>query len=253
MSKENKQLLTLNNALYLEPIDFKYNLSWSLIEQARNRPPLGWREQFCKWDKILFKISEDLEDEQYYPPKGEEFTAFHWTPLSKVKVVIVGQDPYFDVGRIGRPKAMGASFSLPDGEPPSPSLLNIYKEIQNCYKDFKIPNHGNLMYWAAQGVLLLNKDLTVTPGKAKSHKGWWASFLNEIILELRKTRPKTIFLLWGADARELEDDITAKKRILTAAHPSPTNVRGGFIGCEHFKKVNEMLKTDGETEIDWQI
>jgi len=253
MSTENKTLRTLNNFLYLDPIDFKYNSSWSLVEQARKRPPLGWKDQFCKWDKILVKISKDLEDEQYYPPKGEEFTAFHWTPLSRVKVVIVGQDPYYDIGKIGRPKAIGASFSLPDEEPISPSLLNVYKEIKSCYPEFEIPSHGNLMYWAFQGVLLLNKDLTVKPTKPKSHERWWDSFLNEVILELRKSRPKTIFLLWGGDARKLEDNITAKKRILIAAHPSPTNRNGGFLGCAHFKKVNEMLKADGETEIDWQL
>lgn len=234
--------------LYLEPIDMKPIKNESVIAQVRRRPPLGWREQFLKWDKILTRISGDLEDQKYYPPPGQEFRAFHLTPLARVRVVIIGQDPYAEEGQ-----AMGMSFSVPFGVKVPPSLRNIYKELSTDISNFKIPDHGDLTYWAVQGVFLLNKDLTVPPNNYNGHSGWWESFLKDVIIALRKARPKTIFLLWGRSAQSLADDITAKKRILTASHPSPKSADRGFFGCKHFSKVNEMLVTDKETPIDWHL
>jgi uracil-DNA glycosylase len=248
-----QRCLTLDNVLYIDPIDYKMPKEWSIIDQCRKRPPLGWKDQFLKWDKILAALSEDLEDESYFPNKEELFTAFRLTPLSKVRVVIVGQDPYADMGRLCKPNACGLSFSVRPGETPPPSLANIFKELKNDIKDFVIPKHGDLSYWASQGVLMLNKELTVRQGEYDSHKGWWVSFLNEVILALRRARPKTIFVLWGGKAQSLDDVITSKKRILKAAHPSPKSANNGFFGCKHFSTINTMLKADGETPIDWQI
>lgn len=185
-----------------------------------------------------------------FPPKDLVFNAFWKTPFDQVKVVIMGQDPYHGPGQ-----AHGLSFSVPKGVPAPPSLQNIYKEI-NADLGLPIPNHGCLMSWAEQGVLLLNATLTVRQGEAMSHHGkGWELFTDAVIMHLSQREDPVIFVLWGKSAqekcRQLKDN--TKHLILTAPHPSPLSAHAGFFGCRHFSKINELLVKQGKQAINWQL
>ena len=184
-----------------------------------------------------------------FPPADEIFSAFELTPLSQVKVVILGQDPYHDVGQ-----AHGLCFSVkPENDIP-PSLVNIYKELQDdlgCY----IPDNGYLVKWAKQGVLLLNTVLTVRAHQANSHRNiGWEEFTDAAISAVNRQDRPIVFMLWGRPAQmkaELLDN--PKHLILKAPHPSPLSAYRGFFGCRHFSQANRFLEEHGETPIDWQI
>lgn len=177
------------------------------------------------------------------------FNAFNHTPFDKVKVVFIGQDPYHGYGQ-----AHGLCFSVPEGVPKPPSLVNIFKEIET---DLGIPqpSHGNLVKWADQGVLLLNATLTVRENQAGSHQNrGWETFTDAVIMKLSALRNDLIFILWGNFAiakRSLID--TSRHHILTAAHPSPLSANKGFFGCKHFSKTNVLLIQMGKSEINWQL
>jgi len=184
-----------------------------------------------------------------FPNINNIFNALKLTPYEDVKVVILGQDPYHGAGQ-----AHGLSFSVQPGVRIPPSLLNMYKELQNdlgCY----IPNNGYLVPWAKQGVLLLNTVLTVREGEANSHKNeGWENFTDRVISLLNEREKPIVFLLWGSNAKEKIKLITNSRHyILTTVHPSPLSANRGFMGCKHFSKTNEILKSLGEKEIDWQI
>ncbi|MBO7623014.1 MAG: uracil-DNA glycosylase, partial [Bacteroidales bacterium] len=183
-----------------------------------------------------------------YPPQDELFSAFHLTPLDKVRVVILGQDPYH-----GPRQAMGLSFSVPSDVPAPPSLKNIFKEIQT---DLGITMSGspNLEGWARQGVLLLNAMLTVQAGVAGSHKAiGWQEFTDAVIKCISDRCNGVVFLLWGNFARGKKELIdTSRHYVLEAAHPSPL-AGGAFFGCRHFSKTNELLIKEGKTPIDWKL
>ena len=183
-----------------------------------------------------------------YPPGNLIFNAFNHTPFDKVKVVIIGQDPYH-----GAHQAHGLSFSVQQGIAIPPSLRNIYKELAADIPDFKIPSHGELTKWADQGVLLLNASLTVRAGEANSHQNkGWEKFTDAAIRALAEKREGIIFLLWGRFAQTKAAFIDANKHhILKAPHPSP--LAQGFIGCKHFSKANEILAKEGREVIDWQV
>lgn len=195
------------------------------------------------------KIREEYSKQQIFPPADEIFTAFELTPLSKVKVVIIGQDPYHGEGQ-----AHGLCFSVkPDIETP-PSLVNIYKELNTdlgCY----IPNNGYLTKWAKQGVLLLNTVLTVRAHQANSHRGiGWEEFTDAAIRILNEQDRPIVYLLWGKPAQAKKNMLNNPKHlILEAPHPSPLSAYRGFFGCQHFSKTNEFLKENGLEPIDWQI
>lgn len=182
-----------------------------------------------------------------FPPADDIFNAFHLTPLSKVKVVILGQDPYHNVGQ-----AHGLCFSVkPDVEIP-PSLVNIYQELHDdlgCY----IPNNGYLVKWAEQGVLMLNTVLTVRAHVANSHHGkGWEEFTDAAIRVLAEERENLVFILWGSYAQKKGAFIDRNKHlVLSSAHPSPLSAYNGFFGNKHFSKTNEYLKAHGKTEINW--
>lgn len=184
-----------------------------------------------------------------FPPKDSIFRALNSVPVDKVRVVILGQDPYHDLGQ-----AQGLSFSVPQGKPLPSSLRNIYKELK---EDLGCPlaPHGCLEKWAHQGVLLLNAVLTVRAHAAASHaKHGWETFTDEVISRLSKERSGIVFLLWGRYAQEKGKVIDGKKhQVLTAAHPSGLSASRGFYGCKHFSKCNELLKNDGEVPVDWCI
>lgn len=184
-----------------------------------------------------------------YPPGQLIFNAFAITPFNKVKVVVLGQDPYHGAGQ-----AHGLSFSVPDGIKPPPSLVNIYKELQQDI-GMTIPNSGNLTRWAEQGVLLLNAVLTVRANEPASHaKIGWMDFTDAVIRKISDEKKGVVFLLWGRFAQEKQVLIDATRHhILKAAHPSPFSADKGFFGCKHFSRTNELLMKQGLTPIDWNI
>lgn len=184
-----------------------------------------------------------------YPDKHNIFNALKLTPYNKVKVVILGQDPYH-----GPNQAHGLSFSVKAGVATPPSLLNMYKELRDDLGCF-IPNNGYLVPWAEQGVLLLNTVLTVRAGNANSHKNkGWEFFTDKVISLLNERTEPVIFLLWGNNAKEKKKLITNRHHyILETVHPSPLSASRGFFGCKHFSKCNEILKSMESTPINWQI
>ncbi|MBO4391103.1 MAG: uracil-DNA glycosylase [Lachnospiraceae bacterium] len=195
------------------------------------------------------KVKSEYDHYEVYPPSEEIFTAYHLTPLPKVRVVILGQDPYHEPGQ-----AHGLSFSVkPDIEIP-PSLANIYKEL-NTDLGLYIPNNGYLVKWAEQGVLMLNTLLTVRAHEAFSHKGiGWEEFTDATIRVLNEQDRPMVFLLWGGPARKKHEMLNNPKHlVLEAPHPSPLSVYRGFFGCRHFSQTNEFLVRNGLEPIDWQI
>lgn len=184
-----------------------------------------------------------------YPPGPKIFSAFEYTPFDKVKVVILGQDPYHGPGQ-----AHGLSFSVPEGIKPPPSLLNIFKELQTDL-NIPIPKTGNLKKWAKQGVLLLNATLTVRANSPGSHqKHGWEEYTDAVIKKLSDQKNGLVFILWGRYAQAKEALIDQRKHyVLKSAHPSPFSAYNGFFGCKHFSKTNQLLKQQGLPEIDWSL
>lgn len=210
------------------------------------KPEYG--KQYYK--ELYAKVNEEYSSGRTIcPPADDIFNAFHLTPLSNVKCVIIGQDPYHGVGQ-----AHGLCFSVrPDVEIP-PSLVNIYKELHDdlgCY----IPNNGYLVKWAEQGVLLLNSVLTVRAHQAFSHQGiGWEQFTDAVMNILNEQDRPIVFLLWGKPAQQKAAKLNNPNHlILKAPHPSPLSAYRGFFGCRHFSKANAFLEEHGVTPIDWQI
>lgn len=216
----------------------------------------SWKEvlksEFTK--PYFLQIATHLKTEKatkavIYPPGSLIFNAFTHTPFEKVKVVILGQDPYHNPGQ-----AMGLSFSVPDGVPPPPSLVNIYKELKQDI-GMPVPATGNLTKWAEQGVLLLNAVLTVRANEPASHgKIGWMNFTDAVIRKISEEKKGVVFLLWGRFAQEkqvLIDEL--KHHVLKAAHPSPLSAHNGFFGCKHFSRTNELLIKQGLEPIDWKL
>lgn len=195
-----------------------------------------------------FLHAEKAQGKTIYPPGPAIFKAFDLTPLDKVKVVILGQDPYHGPGQ-----AMGLSFSVPDGIPAPPSLKNIFKEIESDL-GIRMSGRPNLEKWAEQGVLLLNAVLTVRGGEPTSHSAiGWQKFTDEVIRIISENCKGVVFLLWGNYARSKAPLIDGSRHlVLEAAHPSPL-ARGAFFGCRHFSKTNAYLSQQGKTPIDWQL
>lgn len=224
-----------------------------LIEEFNSEYFLNLK-QFLKAEKALEKNG----DIKVFPKNQDILNAFNYTPLNEVKVVIIGQDPYHSFEENDKkiiPHAHGLCFSIPkEAKKIPPSLKNIYKEIA-ADLNLDIPSHGNLTYWAKQGVLMLNATLTVRAHNAGSHqKKGWEKFTNAAIANLSNTQENIVFLLWGRFAQEKEALIdTSKHCVLKAAHPSPFSAHNGFFGCKHFSLTNQFLKSKGKVEIDWQI
>ncbi|MCB0586629.1 MAG: uracil-DNA glycosylase [Phaeodactylibacter sp.] len=195
-----------------------------------------------------FLRKEKANGKTIYPPGSLIFNAFNTTPFEKVKVVILGQDPYHNPG-----EAMGLSFSVPKGVRIPPSLKNIYKELHDDL-GISIPNHGDLTHWAEQGVFLLNAMLTVERNKPRSHqKIGWQTFTDAVIRRLSEERQGLVFMLWGGFARQKKQLIdTGKHLVLEAAHPSPL-AGGAYFGSRHFSKANEYLKKQGKEPVDWKL
>lgn len=197
-----------------------------------------------------FLLEEKQKGFIVYPKNSDIFNAFNHTSFDKVKVVILGQDPYHGAGQ-----AHGLSFSVQNGIVPPPSLKNIYKELALEYPNFKTPACGDLTAWADEGVLLLNATLTVRASEPGSHqKRGWETFTDHVITTLSQQKNGIIFLLWGKFAQQKENLINHQKHhILKAAHPSPFSAHSGFFGCNHFIKCNQILEKEGLKPINWQI
>ena len=214
------------------------------------------------WDEILADefdkpyyrqlrafLKEEYSARTIYPNMNDIFNALKASSFEKTRVVIIGQDPYHGIGQ-----AHGLCFSVKRPVEPPPSLKNIFKELQSDV-GFQLPDHGELTHWAEQGVLLLNTVLTVREGAPNSHKGkGWENFTDRVISELDRKETPVVFLLWGANAKAKAKIITNPlHKKLETVHPSPLSAYGGFFGCKHFSRCNEILITSGQKPIDWQI
>ena len=213
----------------------------------------SWRQVLQpEFDKPYFELLTDFVRHAYrttqcFPPAGQIFRAFDLCPFDQVRVVIIGQDPYHDVNQ-----AHGLCFSVQDGVPAPPSLVNIYKEL-NRDLGKPIPTSGDLTHWAEQGVLLLNATLTVEAHRAGSHQGkGWEELTDAAIQALNNHRSNIVFMLWGSYAQRKGQFIDRRRHlVLTAVHPSPLSAYRGFIGCGHFSQANAYLQQHGQTPIAW--
>lgn len=214
----------------------------------------GWKavlsNEFSKpyfQQAVTYIKTEKAQGKTIYPPGPLIFNAFNTTPFEKVKVVLLGQDPYHGYGQ-----AHGLSFSVPDGVAPPPSLINIFKELHSDI-GLALPKTGNLTKWATQGVLLLNAVLTVRANEAASHaKIGWMDFTNAVISKISEEKEGVVFLLWGKFAQDKQVLIDETKHlVLKAAHPSPLSAHNGFFGCKHFSKTNDYLSKNSFDPIDW--
>lgn len=201
------------------------------------------------YKNLYLFIKEEYSKNVIFPPSEDIFNALKYTPVDKVKVVLLGQDPYHEPGQ-----AHGLSFSVKPGVKTPPSLVNMYKELRDEY-GYDIPNNGYLKKWADQGVLLMNTVLTVRSGAANSHKGkGWENFTDAVIKAVNEQDRPIVYFLWGGNARSKKSLITNPKHlVIETVHPSPLSAYNGFFGCGHFKKANEFFMSNGIEPIDWRI
>ena len=224
-----------------QPIDPQIEVSW--------KHELATEFQSAYFRALKTFLKEEMQQFQIFPPGKKIFAAFDSTPFSSVKVVVIGQDPYHGVGQ-----ANGLCFSVSDGIAPPPSLVNIFKELNNDL-GIPIPSTGNLDPWAKQGVLLLNATLTVRANQAGSHQNkGWEQFTDAVIKIISQKKEGIVFLLWGKFAISKMGLIDhTKHHVLTAPHPSPLSAHKGFLGCKHFSKTNEILNATGKSPINWRL
>ncbi len=220
----------------------KFNNDWDLL----------LKDEFSKqyYLELRKKLIVEYKSQQIFPGMYDIFNALKFTPYENVKAVIIGQDPYHNVGQ-----AHGLSFSVRKGVAPPPSLINIFKEIKSDIGIDNLGKHGELIGWAESGVLLLNSVLTVRANQPRSHRNiGWEIFTDNVIRLLNEREKPIVFLLWGNDAKAKEKLITNPRHlILKAAHPSPLSAFNGFFGCKHFSKTNDFLNSNGIHSIDWSI
>jgi uracil-DNA glycosylase len=223
-------------------MDVKINDTWKEVLKAEFNKPYFLQI-------VAFLRTEKMAGKTIYPPGQLIFNAFNTTPFDKVKVVLIGQDPYH-----GQGQAHGLCFSVQTGVTTPPSLINIYKEL-NADLGIPIPNHGNLTKWAEHGVLLLNASLTVRANEPMSHaRIGWAEFTDTVIKKVSDLKEHVVFLLWGKFAQEKQVLIDETRHlVLKAAHPSPYSANNGFLGCRHFSKTNEYLVKNGIDPVDWSL
>lgn len=220
----------------------KLEASWKeALRDEFDKPYMQELSEFLRREKAAGKV--------IYPPGPLIFNALNTTPLERIKVVIIGQDPYHGPGQ-----AHGLCFSVQPGVPTPPSLQNIYKELQRDL-NIPIPNHGYLQHWAEQGVLLLNTSLTVEQARAGSHaQAGWGPFTDKVIEVVSQRCENLVFLLWGSHAQSKQKLIDAQKHlVLKSAHPSPLSAYRGFLGNGHFSRTNKFLEQHGLAPIDWSL
>jgi uracil-DNA glycosylase len=212
-------------------------------------PVLGDEQNKPYYQELYRFIGEERRKTTVYPAGQDVFNALRYTPYENVRVMIIGQDPYHEEGQ-----AHGLAFSVQPGVPPPPSLVNIFKELQEDV-GFRVPDHGCLIPWAEQGVLLLNAVLTVRAHQANSHQGkGWETFTDTVIRAVNRKDSRVVFLLWGNYALRKAELIDASRHtILRAPHPSPLSASRGFFGCRHFSQANAALQAAGLPAINWQL
>lgn len=218
------------------------SLTWKDVLQ-------GEREADYFRSILEFLETERAKGKVIYPKLADIFNSLQYTPFEDVKVVIIGQDPYHGPGQ-----AHGLCFSVKEGVPPPPSLVNIFKELESdC--GIKPPAHGYLEKWARQGVLLLNAVLSVEAGKPQSHSSiGWERFTDRVIKEINERKQGVVFLLWGASAQKKGAMIDRTRHtVLETVHPSPLSAHRGFLGCRHFSQTNQILQKQGKQSIDWSL
>lgn len=220
-------------------MQFELNKDWKTVLSKEIAQPY--------FKELLAFLANEYKSKRIFPPKELVFNAFNYCPFNQVKVVIIGQDPYHGLGQ-----ANGLSFSVNDGMKFPPSLVNIFKALENDL-DEPIPISGNLERWAKQGVLMLNATLTVEEAKAGSHQGkGWEQFTDKVIELISEQTTNTVFMLWGAFAQQKTSLIDGEKHlVLKAVHPSPLSAYRGFLTCKHFSKANGYLKQHQTSTIDW--
>jgi len=237
--------------------NFENPQHWTLMDIVNKNPPNSWIQVFNESYKDLQRISTFLQEREQqgivvYPLKKDIFKALHLTKLEKVKIVIIGQDPYSGtISSTGGPVANGLAFSSNGTKIPQ-TLENIYKVLQKTITGFVRPNHADLTKWAEQEVLLLNSCLTLDDGSPASHKSLWSEFITRIIYHIDKNNPNCIYLLWGNHAQEFSKYITSKN-ILTTSHPSNQAFRLGFCDTNCFNEANEILKKNNKEPINWNL
>ncbi|XP_053407280.1 uracil-DNA glycosylase-like isoform X2 [Mercenaria mercenaria] len=250
LSPEQKQRIEENRQKALAKLATKHSDPGGILVNVGESWKEALQDEFSKpyFEKLnKFVMSERSKGTVYPQPEN----VFSWTKactVNDVKVVILGQDPYH-----GPNQAHGMAFSVLPGVAPPPSLLNMYKELENDVEGFKRPGHGYLMGWAKQGVLMLNAVLTVRAHQANSHKDQgWERLTDATISYLNKNRSGIVFMLWGSYAQKKGMHIDkSKHHILKGVHPSPLSAHRGYMGCKHFSKCNSLLRDDGNTPIDW--
>ncbi len=212
-------------------------------------PALGGETTQPYYVQLYRFVGEERRKHKVYPPGEDVFNALRYTPLERVRVVIIGQDPYHEENQ-----AQGLAFSVRPGVAVPPSLVNIYKELHYDVQ-FRIPNHGCLIPWAEQGVLLLNAVLTVRAHQANSHQGkGWENFTDAVLRAVNAKSSRVVFLLWGSYAQRKAEWIDATRHtVLKAPHPSPLSATHGFLGCRHFSTTNAALQSADQPPIDWQL
>ena len=222
-------------------MDVKIDASWKRVLQDEFEKPY--------FAQLTSFVRDEYKTKKIFPPGNMIFSAFDHCPFDKVKVVIIGQDPYHNDGQ-----AHGLCFSVNTGVDFPPSLINIFKEIERDLGK-PMPTSGNLERWADQGVLMLNTTMTVERANANAHKDkGWQFFTDRIIEVVSQQQPHLVFMLWGAHAQSKQKLIDATKHlVLTSVHPSPLSAYRGFLGCGHFSRTNKFLEQNGETPIEWRL
>ena len=233
----------------------KISNDWSVEKVATEYPPNTWENVFESAKDEIKDVSDILEKDngRRVPDNIDLFRIFNLVPIHKVKVVILGQDPYLNILPNGKPQATGMCFSVPREASIPPSLKNIYKELKTNYPNFNPPKHGSLEKWCIQGVFLLNACLTTRQGVSGAHGEIWTGFIKKVINAILDVNPKTIFVLWGKQAQKMKKIIGERATCLEASHPSPLGAYRGFFGCGHFKQINEILIENGSEPIDWNL
>lgn len=251
----------IKNKFTLKIVEEKEKITndWSLEKVASQYTPPTWEKVFENSKYELKDISDILEEDRKIngpriPDNCDLFRVFNLTPLQRVKVVILGQDPYFQRQANGKPVATGLAFSVPRGLPIPSSLQNIYKELKTDIPQFKIPNHGDLTNWSLQGVFLLNACLTVREGEPGCFKELFSGFIKKVIHAILEANPKCIFVAWGKNAEKIISKFVGERtKVLISAHPSSLSANRGFFGCKHFSQINELLISQKLEPINWQI
>jgi len=225
---------------------------WSLQKTIEKYAPIGWEQHFFSAMNEIIFLDKLIETENnIFPKKKHVFRAFYLCPLHQVKVVIIGPEPFEKPDSTGTPLANGLCFSTNEKATKlHPSTVAIYRELKKSFPKFKTPKHGDFESWARQGVLFLNKALTLRSGAKKSHYNEWNGFFHRTLLYLRDSLPNVIFVLWGSEARSVREHIEGR-HILEAPNPASYTGNNTFANCDHFIKINTILQTLGNQPIDW--